>query len=89
MPRQSWWFRIVGSGTAVRDAVHAPRTLVSAEQVLDIPAVRMQTLPGFDTAVFPYATDVPLLTRLGTPLHSGPGSVHDVHTDESRRPSTS
>ena len=50
--------------------------------MLDIPAVRMHTLPGFETAVFPYTTDVPLLTRWGVPLLVGPGSIHVAHTDE-------
>jgi len=55
---------------------------VSVEHVLDIPAVRLHTVPGFDTAVFPYTTDVPLLGRWGTPLLVGPGSIHVAHTDE-------
>jgi acetylornithine deacetylase len=50
--------------------------------VLDIPAVWMHTVPGFDTAVFPYTTDVPLLTRWGKPVLIGPGSIHVAHTDE-------
>jgi acetylornithine deacetylase/succinyl-diaminopimelate desuccinylase-like protein len=71
---------------AVRQAPHrcAHRRLARtpdevAEKVL---AVRMQTLPGFETAVFPYTTDVPLLTRWGAPLLLGPGSIHVAHTDE-------
>ena len=56
--------------------------LVSIEHVLDIPAVSMHTVPGFETAVFPYTTDVPLLTRWGTPLLIGPGSIHVAHTDD-------
>ena len=39
-------------------------------------------MPGFETAVFPYTTDVPLLTRWGTPLLIGPGSIHVAHTDD-------
>jgi acetylornithine deacetylase len=74
-------FRTVGNGVAVRAAVHVVESLVSLEHVLDIPAVRMHTLPGFDTAVFPYTTDVPLLTRWGKPLLVGPGSIHVAHTD--------
>jgi acetylornithine deacetylase len=75
-------FRTVGSGEAVRDAMHVIESLVSLEHILDIPAVRMHTLPGFETAVFPYTTDVPLLTRWGVPLLAGPGSIHVAHTDE-------
>ena len=75
-------FRTVGKGAAVREALHVIESLVSVEHVLDVPAVRMHTLPGFETAVFPYTTDVPLLTRWGTPLLVGPGSIHVAHTDE-------
>ncbi len=75
-------FRTVGNGQAVRDAMHVIEGLVSLEHILDIPAVRMHTLPGFETAVFPYTTDVPLLTRWGVPLLVGPGSIHVAHTDE-------
>jgi acetylornithine deacetylase len=75
-------FRTVGSGNAVRDALHVIESLVSVEYVLDVPAVRLHTLSGFDTAVFPYTTDVPLLTRWGRPLLVGPGSIHVAHTDE-------
>jgi acetylornithine deacetylase len=75
-------FRTVGSGAAVRHALHVVESLVHIEHVLDVPAVRMHTLPGFDTAVFPYTTDVPFLTRWGTPLLVGPGSIHVAHTDD-------
>ena len=49
--------------------------------MLEIPAVRMHRVSGFETAVFPYTTDVPLLTRWGQPLLIGPGSIHVAHTD--------
>jgi acetylornithine deacetylase len=75
-------FRIVGAGDAVRKALEVVEGLVAVEEVLDIPAVRMHTVPGFDAAVFPYTTDVPLLPRWGVPLLLGPGSIHVAHTDE-------
>jgi len=75
-------FRIVGEGTPVRRALSVIEPLVAIEPVLDIPAVRMHTVPGFDTAIFPYTTDVPLLTKWGTPLLLGPGSIHVAHTDD-------
>jgi len=75
-------FRIVGDGAVVRAALNVVEPLVTIEPVLDIPAVRMHTLPGFETAVFPYTTDIPLLTGRGTPLLLGPGSIHVAHTDD-------
>jgi acetylornithine deacetylase len=75
-------FRIVGEGAPVRAALNVVEPLVTIEPVLDIPAIRMHTLPGFETAVFPYTTDIPLLTRWGTPLLLGPGSIHVAHSDD-------
>jgi acetylornithine deacetylase len=75
-------FRIVGDAAPVRAALGVVEGLVSIEHVLDVPATRLHTVPGFETAVFPYATDVPQLSRWGTPLLVGPGSIHVAHTDE-------
>jgi acetylornithine deacetylase len=75
-------FRTVGDGAEVRNALAVVEGLVAVEQVLEVPAARMHTVDGFESAVFPYATDVPLLTRWGQPLLLGPGSIHVAHTDE-------
>ena len=48
--------------------------------MLEVPPVRMATVPGFETAVFPYTTDIPFLSRWGQPLLFGPGSIHVAHT---------
>ena len=74
-------FRIVGDEAIIREALAAVEHLVEVEPVLHVPAVRMHTVSGFETAVFPYTTDVPFLTNWGTPLLLGPGSVHVAHTD--------
>jgi acetylornithine deacetylase len=74
-------FRIVGDGTPVREALHVVDGLVSVEHILEIPAVHLHRVAGFETAVFPYTTDVPVLTRWGRPLLIGPGSIHFAHTD--------
>jgi hypothetical protein len=44
--------------------------------------VRLHTLDGFEAAVFPFTTDVPLLGAWGTPLLFGPGSFLLAHTSE-------
>ena len=75
-------FRIVGDGAPIRAALRVVESLVTLEHILEIPAVRLHTVPGFETAVFPYTTDVPMLTNWGTPLLIGPGSIHVAHTDE-------
>src|SRR6478735_4184674 len=73
-------FRTVSDGHQIREALHVVEALVSIEQVLEIPAVKLHTVDGFETAVFPYTTDVPLLTSWGSPLLVGPGSIHVAHT---------
>jgi acetylornithine deacetylase len=73
-------FRIVGDGEPIRRALAVLDGLVRLEHVLEIPAVRMHEVSGFETAVFPYTTDVPLLTNWGKPLLIGPGSIHVAHT---------
>jgi acetylornithine deacetylase len=75
-------FRIVGEGAAVRAALAPVDGLVHIETVHDVPAVKLQVIPGFETAIFPYTTDVPFLTRWGAPLLIGPGSIHVAHTDD-------
>ena len=47
-----------------------------------IPAQRFHLVPGFDTAPMAYTSDIPLLSRWGTPLLFGPGSIHVAHTPD-------
>ena len=75
-------FRIVGDSPPVREALRVLDPLVAVEVRLDIPAVRLHVVPGFETATFPYTTDVPMLSSWGRPLLVGPGSIHVAHTDE-------
>jgi acetylornithine deacetylase len=46
-----------------------------------VPPVHLRTVPGFETGVVAFATDIPCLTRWGTPYLFGPGSIHTAHTD--------
>ena len=43
-------------------------------------------MPGFETTVVKYTTDVPKLTNWGQPLLIGPGSIHHAHTEGERIP---
>jgi acetylornithine deacetylase len=47
-----------------------------------IPAQKFHTIPGFEVAPMAYTTDIPLLSRWGTPLLFGPGSIHVAHTTD-------
>ena len=75
-------FRIVGPASAIRAALGPVRRLVEVEDVAEVPPVEMATVPGFNTAVFPFTTDIPFLTAWGQPLLFGPGSVLVAHTAE-------
>ena len=74
-------FRTVADVPAIRQLMTQLAPLVSIEEVLDVPPVILRTLPGFETATFPYTTDIPFLSAWGTPLLYGPGSIHVAHTD--------
>jgi acetylornithine deacetylase len=74
-------FRIVGDGAPIFEALRVVDGLVTVEPILEIPAVHLHRVGGFETAVFPYTTDVPVLTKWGRPLLIGPGSIHTAHTD--------
>jgi acetylornithine deacetylase len=73
-------FRTVGDAATLRRAIADLEKRVDVEEVLGVPPMRMITVPGFETAVFPYTTDLPFLSAWGQPLLFGPGSVHLAHT---------
>jgi acetylornithine deacetylase len=75
-------FRTVGSAEELLAILRNLEPAVNIEEVLRVPPIRMHTVPGFETAVFPFTTDVPLLDRWGTPLLYGPGSFLVAHTDD-------
>ena len=75
-------FRIVGPASALRAALEPVTALVEIEEVAEVPPVEMVTVPGFETAIFPFTTDIPFLAAWGQPLLFGPGSVLVAHTAE-------
>ena len=75
-------FRTFNDADKVRKAVSVLEPRVAIEDVLEVPPVRLKTVPGFDTAVFPFTTDIPFIQACGEPLLFGPGSIHVAHTAE-------
>ena len=75
-------FRTIGSAADVRVTIEALRGKVDIEDVVVVPPVALKTVPGFETAVFPFTTDIPFLSAWGKPLLLGPGSVLVAHTAE-------
>ena len=43
--------------------------------------VRLQTIAGFEQCLVRFTTDIPYLSKWGTPLLLGPGSILNAHTD--------
>ena len=74
-------FRTIGSADDILAVLGALKPRVRISEVLRVRPIRMHTVSGFETQVFPFTTDVPLLDRWGTPLLFGPGSFLVAHTD--------
>ena len=60
-------------------AVHAVPGVRIAE-IRETPAVQLGSLPGFETTIVKYTTDIPRLGAWGEPFLLGPGSIHVAHT---------
>jgi acetylornithine deacetylase len=87
IPPMAWaeaLFRTSRPADEVLRCVQSLTRFVRLEEVLRVPDVRLRTFDGLgiETAVFPFATDIPFLTNWGTPLLFGPGSFHVAHTSE-------
>lgn len=83
-------FRLVGDSSAIKAGVEAAvKGRVEAREVIEIPALRLGSLPGIPTTVVAYTTDIPAFGGAwGEPFLIGPGSIHVAHTLEERVPKT-
>ena len=64
-------------------AVHAVPGVHIAE-IRESAAMRLGSLPGFETTIVKYTTDIPRLRSWGEPFLLGPGTIHVAHTPEER-----
>jgi acetylornithine deacetylase len=80
--------RTVGETTDLKRAIFAviEETGAQVAKWREVPAVRLGSLPGFETTIVKYTTDVPRLGNWGEPFLLGPGSIHVAHTPEERVP---
>lgn len=78
--------RLVGDPAPVRKAVlRAVGDLAQAREILCIPAIKFDSLDGFETSIVAYTTDVPAFgDSWGKPFLLGPGNIHVAHTSEER-----
>ncbi|MEO6526949.1 MAG: M20/M25/M40 family metallo-hydrolase [Gemmatimonadaceae bacterium] len=76
-------FRLVGDVAPLRSALTAwAGDRAELEWGSYIPAQHFHTIEGFEVSPVAYTSDIPLLSRWGTPLLFGPGSIHVAHTSE-------
>ena len=74
-------FRLVTDVAPLRTALgNWAKGKAELEYGSHIPMQKFHVIPGFETAPVAYTSDIPLLSRWGTPLLFGPGSIHVAHT---------
>ncbi|MEO8194628.1 MAG: M20/M25/M40 family metallo-hydrolase [Gemmatimonadales bacterium] len=75
--------RLVGDGQHVKDMITEwAKGRAEIEFGSHIPAQKFHIVEGFEVAPMAYTSDIPLLSRWGTPLLFGPGSIHVAHTPD-------
>jgi len=75
-------FRLVGPAGELRQQItQAAGEKAAANFILEIPYMELGTVPGIETMVAAFTTDIPALPRWGKPLLIGPGSIHVAHTE--------
>ena len=83
------FIRLVDDGDAHARRPETSRAMARSRlrEVLTIPAVHLGSLPGFETTVVSFTTDIPAFGEAwGQPYLIGPGSIHVAHTSEERIP---
>lgn len=86
--RAEIFIRVVGDVTELRREIEeTARPDTTANEVLMIPAIRLNSLDGFETTVVAFTTDIPAFEGAwGEPYLIGPGSIHVAHTADERIP---
>jgi acetylornithine deacetylase len=75
-------YRLVGPSDELRRQItETVAGLAQAEFVLEIPFMKLQTVPKIPTMVAAFTTDIPALSQWGAPVLLGPGSIHVAHTE--------
>ncbi|MGH9564925.1 MAG: M20/M25/M40 family metallo-hydrolase [Candidatus Angelobacter sp.] len=75
-------YRLVGPSEDLRKQIsEAVAGLAKAEFVLEIPFMKLRTVPGVESMTAAFTTDIPALSNWGAPLLLGPGSIHVAHTE--------
>jgi len=85
--RAELFCRLVGPSDALRAQIEQQvKGLVHAEFAPETQFMKLQTVPGIETMVASFTTDIPWLTNWGRPVLIGPGSIHVAHTEREHIP---
>ena len=77
--------RLVGPADELKEAiVKAAAGRCEVSFTLKLPYIHMRAVPGFDTMIAKFTTDIPSLTAWGEPFLLGPGSIHVAHTPDEK-----
>jgi acetylornithine deacetylase len=78
--------RLVGDSTETKAALaRAAEGRAELREILEIPALRLNSIEGIPTTVVAFTTDIPAFAgQWGEPFLIGPGSIHVAHTLEER-----
>jgi len=75
-------YRLVGPSDHLRRKIsEAVAGKAEAHFPLEIPYMEMASVPGIETMIAAFTTDIPALTNWGKPVLIGPGSIHVAHTE--------
>lgn len=80
--------RLIDDGLSLREQVRKLlQPAVEVKDVLRIPALHLGALPGLETTVVAYTTDIPAFGGTwGQPYLLGPGAIQVAHTERERIP---
>jgi acetylornithine deacetylase len=82
LARAELFYRLVGPSEALRAQItQQVEGLAEAEFAPETCFMKLRTVPGIETMVAKFTTDVPWLTNWGAPVLIGPGSIHVAHTE--------
>jgi acetylornithine deacetylase len=76
--------RLVGDSTEIKTALEAAVAgRAELREVIEIPALRLNGIPGIESTVVAFTTDIPAFGGAwGEPFLIGPGSIHVAHTPD-------
>jgi acetylornithine deacetylase len=77
--------RLVGPADEIKESIlKAAAGRCEVNFTLKLPYIHMRAIPGFDTMIAKFTTDIPSLTAWGEPFLLGPGSIHVAHTPDEK-----